>query len=77
MTAPIQACAAACSNIASVSLSVHAAWTRIVRVDPARVEQGPQVGRLEVAGDRRVLGRHPRHRLAPEVPEMLMGVDVT
>ena len=75
VTAAIQECSAACANIASVSLSVQADWTRIVRSIPHASSSGPQVRGLEIAGDRRVLGRHPRHRLPPEVPEMLMRVD--
>ena len=40
VTAPIQSCSAACSNIASVSLSVHADWTRIVRSTPHASSRG-------------------------------------
>ena len=40
MTAPIHSCRQACANIASVSASVHAAWTSTVFVTPAGRRSG-------------------------------------
>ena len=75
VTAAIRSCFAASAKH-RVGVTVGAGRLDENRaVDPARVEQRPQIRRVEIASDHRVLGRHPRHRLPPEVPEMLVGID--
>ena len=44
-------------------------------VDPAGIEQRTEVVRLERSRDGSVRGTHPGHRLALEIPEVLVAVD--
>ena len=75
VTAAIQSCSAACANIASVSASVQAAWTRIVRSIPHASSRGR---RSEGSKSRAItacsgvihdIGSRRRSR------EMLVGID--